>query len=74
MQYQERFAASLDVPENIVVLCPTCHRKFHHGLHDDKKPSLKLLHEKRAPLLDGRGLKIDPKQLLDFYSADIDED
>lgn len=71
MQYQEQFAASLDVPENIVVLCPTCHRLLHHGRHKDNQIALKSLHEQRAVLLKDRGLDVDNKTLLKFYNQDI---
>ena len=29
MHAQEDFEHSIDVPENIVALCPNCHRKVH---------------------------------------------
>jgi 5-methylcytosine-specific restriction protein A len=44
IQFQDDFKFSLDVPENVVVLCPTCHRKLHHGLAKDKSFVLKKLY------------------------------
>lgn len=71
MQYQEQFTASLDVPENIVVLCPNCHRLLHHGRHKDSQIVLKSLYKKRAESLKGRGLDVDNTTLLKFYNQDI---
>ena len=71
MQYQHQFTVSLDVPENIIVLCPTCHRQLHHGVHSNNRTTLKILHEKRAPLLKERGLEIDDKTLIKFYAGEI---
>jgi 5-methylcytosine-specific restriction protein A len=31
MEFQDSYQLSLDIPENIICLCPTCHRSFHHA-------------------------------------------
>ncbi|UGV41482.1 DUF3578 domain-containing protein [Methanococcoides orientis] len=47
MGKQGEFNWSLDVPSNIVSLCPNCHRRLHHATIDEKKDSLKVLYDKR---------------------------
>jgi 5-methylcytosine-specific restriction enzyme A len=69
MQFQEHFEPSLDVLENVVVLCPTCHRKLHHGQVADKKVLLTLLHQTRGEALKSRGLEITLNHLVALYKG-----
>jgi 5-methylcytosine-specific restriction protein A len=74
MQFQERFEPSLDVLENVVVLCPTCHRKLHHGQIADKKIILTLLHQARDEGLKSRGLEIGPNDLVALYKGKLEDE
>jgi 5-methylcytosine-specific restriction enzyme A len=74
MEHQDTFDASLDILENVVVLCPTCHRKLHHGLPKDRLALLKSLLGIRSPLLSSRGLDVSLKQLLELYHSHLLED
>ncbi|MBC9911151.1 MrcB family domain-containing protein [Chitinophaga varians] len=67
MALQGNFENSLDVPENIIVLCPTCHRAFHHGENDYKRELISLFYEDRKLALQRRGITISEKDLLDIY-------
>ena len=58
---------SLDQIPNLIVLCPTCHRKIHYGQDQDVKPDLELLFETRKEELKKYNLIIEKEQLLDFY-------
>ena len=40
MEKQNDFEDSLDVPENIVALCPNCHRKIHLASKSEKQPMI----------------------------------
>ncbi|HKJ34141.1 MAG TPA: HNH endonuclease signature motif containing protein, partial [Balneolales bacterium] len=40
MSKQGSLEFDIDVPENILCLCPTCHRKMHLAQDDDKKELL----------------------------------
>ena len=71
MGAQVKFQVSLDVPENIVALCPTCHRLLHHGLRDDKKPILKSLWARRSADLASRGINHAPAELLRCYAGEL---
>ncbi|MEF9926441.1 MAG: DUF3578 domain-containing protein [Massilia sp.] len=66
---QTNFSFSLDVEENIVLLCPTCHRKFHHGTQADKIDHLKFLFKNRNAALQERGIEISLEQLAKMYKV-----
>lgn len=59
--------ANVDCIENIVSLCPTCHRAIHHGEFDTKLVILKKLYDLKYPDLVKAGLDIDFETLLKFY-------
>lgn len=64
------FEKNLDVEENIVSLCPMCHRVLHHGKKEDKLPILKKLYDQRKELLAQAGIKISFDELLRYYGID----
>jgi predicted HNH restriction endonuclease len=47
MKFQEEFTVELDVPENIVSLCPNCHRIIHHAIDLQRKVLLRQLYGAR---------------------------
>lgn len=55
MFQQKNFDFSLDIVENIVTLCPNCHREVHFA--DNKKDILNTLYEKQEKILDKYGIK-----------------
>jgi 5-methylcytosine-specific restriction protein A len=73
LQFQEQFTAGLDVLENVIAVCPTCHRKLHHGRLQDKAKMLRPLLSARTKELKGRGLEISSEQLMSFYRANLEE-
>ena len=69
MQYQDDFEHSIDVPENIISLCPNCHRAFHHAEDELMKKLVKKFYAQRAPILEqGRNIHIKEEDLVDYYS------
>ncbi|MGB6078481.1 MAG: DUF3578 domain-containing protein [Xanthobacteraceae bacterium] len=74
MQYQQEFKFSLDVPENIVALCPDCHRKFHHARFGEfKKPLIELV-SIREKGLQSRELSFELDWLKKIYKEEVEED
>lgn len=69
MSRQEDFAHSLDVEENIVALCPNCHRQTHLGRPADKRSIIKRLLSAREAALSDRGINANLEQLSAFYEA-----
>ncbi|MBC9931473.1 MrcB family domain-containing protein [Chitinophaga qingshengii] len=67
MANQDNFINSLDVVENIIALCPTCHRAFHHGENDYKKELIHRFYEERILGLQRRGINISEEALLNIY-------
>ena len=69
MSRQGEYTHSLDVEENIVALCPTCHRKAHLGMPSEKASILRRLLSLRAGGLSSRGIQADLPELTAFYGA-----
>lgn len=60
---------SLDIPSNILCLCPTCHRAFHHGSKETKQDFLGRAWQMRRRDLAAAGLEITQERLYEFYRA-----
>lgn len=58
---------NIDCLENIVSLCPTCHRAIHHGEFDVKLAILKHLYDIRIDKLKDAGIYLSFEDLLKFY-------
>lgn len=67
LSVQEKFEYSLDVVENIISLCPVCHKILHHGTMDDKKPIITKFYDKRITALSNREIAISLNELLYLY-------
>lgn len=71
MAKQPLFENRLDVISNIIPLCPTCHRRIHIGVNEDRKKMLTELYEKRKKdLQNGIGKAISLEELLSYYEID----
>lgn len=71
MAKQPLFENRLDVISNIIPLCPTCHRRIHIGVNEDRKKMLTELYEKRKDDLEkGIGKAISLEELLSYYEID----
>lgn len=66
---QSNFEVSLDVEENIAVLCPNCHRMLHHGTSESKTSHLKSIFQKREASLKTRGIIVSLDELLKMYKV-----
>ena len=68
LQFQEEFNYSLDVPANIISLCPNCHRKLHFASIDDKKGMLEKLLENRNKELEKFSIEVNKEELFEIYT------
>jgi len=68
LQFQEEFLYSLDVPVNIISLCPNCHRKLHFASIKDKKEILENLLMNRYEKLKEFGIGISKDELFEIYT------
>ena len=65
--YYDRYHVQLDRPENIVSLCPLCHRAIHFGSEEIKTKILRLLFNKRKDKLRSLNIDITFEELLQHY-------
>jgi 5-methylcytosine-specific restriction protein A len=65
--FWKRVGKSIDCVENIVCLCPTCHRRIHFGSEAEKRSIIKLLYNKQHSKLKKAGLDISEKELIGLY-------
>lgn len=68
MSIQKEIDFSIDIPANIISLCPTCHRKMHQANLEDKKEMIIGLYEKRKTELKVFGINETIDDLLEIYS------
>ena len=63
----KEFTSNIDIPENIVCLCPSCHREIHHGV--DAERMISELYEERKEALEKKSIKLNGgfHQLLSYY-------
>lgn len=66
MSLQASFRVSLDVPGNVVCLCPECHRFLHFGRQKDRKRCLTDIYNRRASILAEAGIAKSKIQFLRF--------
>ncbi|MEC1596022.1 HNH endonuclease [Bacillus spizizenii] len=67
LSLQDQFELSIDIKENIVALCPICHRLLHHGTNDEIEKILFKLWSERKDRLLKRGIEVDTSTLLKYY-------
>lgn len=66
----EKFGVNIDCVENLVALCPNCHRAVHYGTRKEKKQRLKALYEEKKKELRQAGLDLTWLQLKELYGLD----
>jgi 5-methylcytosine-specific restriction protein A len=69
MEFQDEHDASIDVPENIISLCPNCHRAFHNSVDETKIELVKKFFNIRKFSLIEREVHITEEKLLEYYKT-----
>ena len=67
---KQYFPINIDREENIVCLCPNCHRAIHYGNLDEKKERLIKLYNISKKELIKSGINITKQELLKLYKVD----
>jgi len=67
MKFQEQFIYSLDIPPNIVSLCPNCHSLFHHATDSERNSLIIQFISIRKDELEVFGIPVSVNQLLNMY-------
>lgn len=65
MKYADDFTSSIDVAENIVSLCSSCHNQIHYGKGYEQM--IKTLFRQRRELLTAAEINVTYEQLLAMY-------
>ena len=63
--------ANLDVPENILALCPLCHRKFHHAVREPQFELVDKFLQLKKDKLKSRGIIISTEELRRYYAVEV---
>ena len=71
MAKQGAFKYDIDVPENIMSLCPNCHKKIHLSEDIAKRDILKEAYNRKRNQLLERGIEMDIKTLLEIYNTHV---
>ena len=67
MRFQDKFEKSLDIPENILILCPNCHRKLHHADFKSIQEVLKNFYYARYKALENNGIFVTLEEVIKMY-------
>lgn len=67
MSAQDNFENSIDFADNMISLCPTCHRKIHLAEKEDRKHMIEHFYNLRKDKYKAHGIKITLEELLSFY-------
>ncbi len=63
----KKYNKNIDCYENIVCICPNCHRAIHFGKWNEKEERLKILYKHQEKQFKKIGIDISEEELLDFY-------
>jgi 5-methylcytosine-specific restriction protein A len=69
MEFQGDFLISIDVPENIISLCPNCHRAFHNSVISTQENLISKFYKSRSSLLKERGIDITKEKIFEYYKT-----
>lgn len=68
MGIQSIIPVRLDVPENVICLCPNCHAAIHQAIKEEKFKIIKSFFLSRQEALKLRGINVSLTELLGFYN------
>lgn len=67
MKAQDDFDPGLDFPENIISLCPNCHRAIHNSQIPVKAVYLRKFYNERIASINQRGINLTFRELCEYY-------
>lgn len=67
MAAQDYYDYTIDFADNIVTLCPNCHRQIHYAIPNEKEQLVETLFQKRQKKYENYGIEIDIARLKNFY-------
>lgn len=63
----DKYHINIDCVENLVSLCPTCHKAIHYGTKDVQKKMISELYAHCAPKYKAIGLSISLEEIYKYY-------
>lgn len=66
-RFWEKNKANIDCIENIVCICPTCHRRIHFGSDKEKRKVIEQLYALKKKELENAGIEIGLEDLVRLY-------
>ena len=66
-RFWEKNKANIDCIENIVCICPTCHRRIHFGSEEEKRKVIEKLYALKKTELEKAGIEIGIEDLVKLY-------
>lgn len=67
ISFWDKFGKNIDCVENIVCLCPNCHREVHYAEWESKSIVLKAIYKQHKDKLNEAGIIISEEELLSLY-------
>lgn len=67
VKFWEERKRNIDCEENIMCLCPTCHRRVHFGSREEQEAVLRVLYDKQIERLRSANLGISFEELISLY-------
>jgi hypothetical protein len=68
--FMEMFNKNIDCFENIVSVCPNCHREIHYGEWNSKSEKIRIIYRKQQKKLNRVGILITENELLNLYNKE----
>ena len=68
---RKQFDLNIDIEENIIALCPNCHRKIHHAIDQEKYLLINKLYALRFTSLVNKGINVSISILYEYYNLNI---
>ncbi|MBV7391838.1 HNH endonuclease [Enterococcus sp. ALS3] len=69
MAVQDYYQYTLDFTDNVITLCPNCHRLVHLGSYQERATAITKLLKDRETTYQQHGIEINQKLLLSFYGV-----
>lgn len=66
-EFSNDFEKSIEVIENYVSLCQSCHKLIHLGVDRERKMAINQLFKKREAALKSKGLNITLDKIKEYY-------
>ncbi|MDG5470529.1 HNH endonuclease signature motif containing protein [Jeotgalibacillus sp. ET6] len=68
LSFEDNFEHSIDISQNIVALCPNCHRKIHNASFTVKSEMIEKFLSDRIEILKKRSVVVLQEDLIGYYN------